>query len=219
MTLPEQQSNPWDLEGDGFRFEGHRTSRSEQWVSAEFTLEQGVVMFRVEHDGDGPCIIKLARVSPGFFDNDLALFEFQGAIWSEMAWVVTPGEWRAPRPDEEYQLVVEADGDWQVLMLQPELGQASTTMPFHTEGESGVHLLGPVRNPGRPLLVKGQHSARGPFYAQILPLDGSHEEQNFIEIDGQTYVEDHPTEMMAGKEYLIEVGASGRWELEFYEGY
>ena len=92
-------------------------------------------------------------------------------------------------------------------------------MPFHAEGEGGVHLLGPVRNPVRPLLVKGQHGARGLFYAQALPLDGSHEEHNFVEINGQTYIEDHPTEMMAGKEYLIEVGASGRWDLEFYEGY
>ena len=174
MTSPEQQSNPWDLEGDGLRFEGHRTPSGEQWVSEEFTLGQGVVMFLVEHDGKGPCKVELIRVSPGFFDNDLMLFEFQGAVWLEMAWVVTHGEWRAPRPDEGYQLAVEADGNWQVLMLQPELGQVSTTMPFHAEGEGGVHLLGPVRNAGRPLLVKGQHSARGPFYAQALPLDGSH---------------------------------------------
>ena len=219
MTSPEQQTNPWDLEGDGIRFEGHKTPSGEQWVSEEFTLEQGVVMFLVEHDGNGHCKVELTRVSPGFFDNDLVLFEFQGAVWIEMAWVVTHGEWRAPRPDEEYQLAVEANGNWQVLMLQPELGQSSTTMPFHAGGEGGVHLLGPIRNPGRPLLVKGQHSARGPFYVQALPVDGSHEEHNFIEINGQTYVEDHPTEMMAGKEYLIEVGASGLWDLEFYEGY
>ena len=219
MTPPEQQTNPWDLAGDEARFTGHRTSRGEQWVSEEFTLERGVMMVLVEHDGRGACKVELARVSPGFFDNDLVLFEFQGAIWAEMAWVVTYGDWRAPRPDEEYQLVVEADGNWQVLMLQPELGQASMTIPFQADGESGIHLLGPVRNPGRPLLVKGQHSARGPFYVQALPLDGSHEEHNFILTDGQTYVEDHPTEMMAGKEYLIEVGASGRWDLEFYEGY
>ena len=176
-------------------------------------------MFLVEHGGNGRFKVELTRVSPGFFDNDLMLFEFQGAVWSEMAWVVIHGEWRAPRPDEEYQLVVEASGNWQVLMLQPDLGQVSVTMPFRAEGEGGIHLIGPVRNLGRPLLVRGQHRARGPFYAQALPLDGSLEEHNFIEIDGQIYVEDHPTEMMAGKEYLIEVGANGRWELEFYEGY
>ncbi len=219
MTSPEQQTNAWDLEGNRTTFEGHRTLNGEQWVSEEFSLEQGIVMFLVDHGGNGTFKAELARVSPGFFDNDLVLFEFQGADWAQMAWVVTHGEWRAPRPDEEYQLVVEADGNWQVLMLQPELGQASMTMPFHAVGEGGIHLLGPVQTHGRPLLVKGQHRARGLFYVQALPLDGSHEEHNAIEINGQTYVEDHPTGMMAGKEYLIEVGASGQWDLELYEGY
>ena len=49
-------------------------------------------------------------------------------------------------------------------------------------------------------------------------LDGT-DQCDVVKAEGQTNLEEHPTEAIPGKEYLLLVSADGTWELEFTEGY
>ena len=222
MTLPARNVVTFGV----FELRGERQTftkgvgNSPEWEPQVFSLDEGLMLVKTEHEGRGLLKVELSRVEPGFFDEDDVLFEYEGPYASEMAWVVIDGDWRAPRPGERYQLKVTSNSNWTIEILQPDLGQSRTPIPYHVVSQQGgVYLVGPIQAPARPLLAKAKHNARGGFYAQILPVDGSHEEVNFIATTGQTILEDYPTQMLPGKEYIIEIGAGGGWELEIYEGY
>ena len=190
------------------------------WSHERFTLNEGLMLIRTDHDGNGLFKVVLSKVEPGFFDNDDVLFQYEGRYADETAYVVIEGDWRAPRPHVPYELEVECTGNYTIEIFQPELGQSNITLPYRLAAQdAGTYLVGPVQVSARPTLAMAKHNARGMFYVQILPVDGSHEEENFIETSGQAILEDQPTNMRPGKEYIIEIGASGKWELELYEGY
>lgn len=119
-----------------------------------------------------------------------------------------------------YRLEVESNARWECRFIQPGLGQIGIPLPYHvSERQGGMYFVAPISVPARPLLAKAYHNARGKFFVRALPLDGSHEQVNFINQTGQTLLEDQPTQMLPGKEYIVQVAAGGGWGLELYEGY
>ena len=225
MTSPAQVARDFavfELQGKRHYFnqDMNQTIARLESTTREFSVEEGLMLVRADHKGAGEFKVELARVRPGFLGGDESLFQCKGPYSREMAWVIVSGGRRAPRPREKYQLKVTSTGQWAIEILQPDLGQAQASVPYRISGQrGGTHLIGPIRVSSRPLLARARHSARGEFYAHSLPLDGDHEAEEFIEATGQTLLEDLPTKMRPGKEYIIEIGSGGNWELELYEGY
>lgn len=82
----------------------------------------------------------------------------------------------------------------------------------------GIFIIGPYKSGRRPLLAQIQHDGGDTFNVEAFSIDGTHYCEVFRQ-DGQFYVEDHPTEVRPGKEYVLYVYADGAWMLDFTEGY
>ena len=84
--------------------------------------------------------------------------------------------------------------------------------------ESGLFIAGPYKPVRRPLLARIQHKGGGEFDAEAFSVDGTHHCEIYLR-EGQFYVEDHMSDIIPGKEYVLYISADGEWDLGFREGY
>ena len=84
--------------------------------------------------------------------------------------------------------------------------------------EAGLFIAGPYKSVRRPLLACIQHNGGGEFDAEAFSVDGTHY-CGIYQCEGQSYLEDHVTDIIPGKEYILYISADGEWGLSFTEGY
>ena len=123
----------------------------------------------------------------------------------------------------KYRIEVKSQDRWTCRFIQPDLGQSSLTLKreecdFNADGDAGVQVLGPLKSGSGPVFARIGHSGRGKFYVAAYSVDGTHQCLVFEE-EGQFQIEDHPTEIRPGKEYMLYILADGAWNLNFSEGY
>lgn len=89
-------------------------------------------------------------------------------------------------------------------------GDAKKDPPFH--------LLGPYTSAARPIVAEIRHYGISDFNAHAYSLDGTH--QCLIHRQqGQFYIQDLPTRILPGKEYLLLINSPAEWNITFSEGY
>ena len=64
--------------------------------------------------------------------------------------------------------------------------------------------MGPYHSGSRPILANIQHRGGGSFCIEALSVDGTHQCDVYATKAGQFSIEDHKTEIMPGKEYMLE---------------
>ena len=214
----------FDLTGSRLEFSSRVVSRTDSngeqywWRSRSFTLRRGALMVSFRHHGSSGGELRLVRDNPGIFDDPTTLFELEESGGGLGLWRVAEGEWRDPHPGISYHLEVAGMGDFEVLLLQPELGQTSVQFPYSTKSIVGATIAGPFRVGSRPILANLRHDGADHFFVELVSLDGA-DECSVINVDGQVHLEQHPVAVKPGKEYLLYAGAGGDWELELTEGY
>ena len=124
----------------------------------------------------------------------------------------------------KYCIEVKSNDRWTCRFIQPDLGQSDGPLVDEDDNingdsiDDGVYILGPLKSGSRPVRAHIRHNGRGKFYAASYSVDGTHQCIVFEE-EGQFQIEDHPTEIKPGKEYLLHISADGTWNLNFIEGY
>ncbi len=212
------ETSVFDLAGESMLFSDRLVLQTSEWRSESFALAHGALAVSFEHRGGRGGKVDLVRDDPGIFDSPTTLFEFEEKGTGLGLWRVSEGEWRDPCPEVSYHLEVLGRGEFECLMLQPDLGQTAVQFPYSAEGYGGATLAGPFRVGSRPILANLRHDGGGHFYVEMISVDGANECE-VISVEGQVHLVDHPVEVKPGKEYLLYASAGGRWELELTEGY
>lgn len=118
---------------------------------------------------------------------------------------------------------IKSAGSWKCKILQPSLGQSRCSLVELFEDneliERGERIMGPYQSGSRPILANIQHLGGGSFCIEALSVDGTHQCDIYRSKAGQFAVEDRKTEIMPGKEYMLNIKADGDWRLRFREGY
>ena len=210
-------SDMFDLEGEKHTFSGTGSGDDSPEQTEEFDLAQGALIVYSEHSGAGGFTMDLERVDGGFFGSFHELVSDDGEGGWIVARKVNDGWFEELKPGK-HRLNVNATGRWTCNLVQPYLGQSPVTIPYRSGGSEGGLATGPFRVGSRPLLASIRHDGGGPFLVRLISLDGT-DQTDVVEETGQIHLEEHPTEAMPGKEYLLFVLAGGTWELEFTEGY
>ena len=125
----------------------------------------------------------------------------------------------------EYRIEVSSSAQWNCEFIQPDVGQAVGKLTDDHEKETekeleeaGLHIFTSLSASGRPTLAGIEHKGAGEFVARAFSVDGTHACTIHSET-GQFYVEEIPTEIRPGKEYILMVGANGPWNINFTEAY
>ena len=223
----------FDLDGEGHIFGGSGRGGDSTEETPPFDLREGALIVASRHSGDGDFNVKLAEVDGGMFNRPAELVSLKGEAERtiirsiedtrlnldprEIGVSLIGDVWLKLKPGS-YYLDVEATGDWECRLLQPNLGQSSANLPYACNGDEGILISGPFRVGSRPLMVSGRYDAGGAFFARLVSVDGT-DDSDLVRESGQFHLEERPTAAMPGKEYLLWVEAGGYWELEFTEGY
>ncbi len=125
-------------------------------------------------------------------------------------------------PPGKYRLEVQSQSKWSCRFIQPALGQSSEPLTDDEDCDegnipAGHYIVGPYKSGARPLLASIRHTGGGEFFFTAYALDGTH--QYPFANEGQFIMEEHPTEIRPGKEYMLLIVAEGEWFLTFTEGY
>lgn len=129
-------------------------------------------------------------------------------------------------PPGKYRLEVKSKSNWSCRFIQPDLGQGMETLLDEEEDENEdaelmeptLLMVGPFKPVRRPLLAHIEHNGGGMFDAEAFSVDGTHY-CTLYQREGQFYVDDHMTDIIPGKEYILYICADGQWGMSFREGY
>ena len=221
LTETHVSPDVFELEGDSHTIVGDHAGDGSSEESLGVQLISGALVGHFTHSHEGEFTVTLFRGDGGFevLGNGSGEGDWIGAwpVSNHPRRTIPKIEWSQFRPDK-YRLKVEASGPWRCRLIQPALNQSHSGIPYHCEGPAGGRVAGPFKVGVHPLRVRAQHDGGGSFLARLLSLDGT-DQCDVVKAEGQTSLEEHPTEAMPGKEYLLFVSADGTWEVEFTEGY
>lgn len=163
-------------------------------VRQDIEIEGGLTVIEASHNGESNFQVSLA--GDGDFDDNFinVIGSFDGA----QADLIDAGE---------YILDVNADGSWEVDIVQPRSGDGDD-LPASFSG-SGPDVVGPVVFGGSGV-ASGEHDGESNFQVRIYPMTGSFGEGVFNDIgafDGET------TYSFDGIGW-IDVNADGNWSVE-----
>ncbi len=157
-SQPDRYEPTVSFEGDG------------QTVSDEFELDDGVTIAEAVHEGDSNFIVELV---PTDGERTALLVNVIGEFDGAAGVLAEPGT---------YLLDVDADGPWEIDILQPEPEAAEAeSLPVELEGE-GPTWEGPFIFEGLGQAT-GTHEGDGNFIVEILTQDAMVPELVFNELD------------------------------------
>jgi len=170
-------------------------SGSGEEVRRNISIEGGLTVVRASHSGESNFQVSLANDSE-FDDNFINVIgDFDGA----QAELIEGGE---------YILDVNADGNWDIDILQPRSGQGDS-LPASFSG-NGPEVVGPVQFAGTGVAT-GDHDGESNFQVQTYPMTGSFGESVFNEIGSFS----GETTFSFDEIGWVDVNASGNWSVEF----
>lgn len=170
-------------------------------VTDTFDIEGGMTVSEWNHDGDRNFIVNLVDSSGDERDQLLA-----NEIGS------ADGVWGDGIPEGEYMLDVDADGSWEIDIIQPRATlQDGEEVPFSVSGDESGDWF--VLNNDETIEISASHSGDGNFIVSSYEIDGERHLDTLVfneigEFDGQTTFSYDLTSF-----FVIE--ADGEWELEF----
>ncbi len=177
--------------------QSHSFDGSESGESDEFDLEGGVLVGEFSHDGSGDFGVTVTPVD-GDLPNDLFV-RTSGSTSGESLILVGEGS---------YGLDVEADGDWEIDLTQPEVHSDDLTdLPQEASG-TGSSFVGPLWTDTDPSLV-ATHQGDGEFIVDGYGADGSWEQ-----IINQSGEFDGSRSYSAAGTFWLNVEADGEWTIE-----
>jgi len=165
-------------------------------VSDEFELEDGITIAEAVHEGDSNFIVELVPTDDEFTELLVNVIgEFDGAAGV----IADPGT---------YLLDVDADGAWEIDILQPEPTEADADpLPVELDGDAPT-WAGPFVFEGLGQAT-GTHESDGNFIVEILTQDAMFPELVFNELDQF----DGETTFDVQGVGFITVEAAGPWTL------
>lgn len=176
---------------DPIEFEGEGAT-----VTDEFALEAGVTIAEAVHEGESNFIVELIPVDDG---QPRLLVNVIGDFDGASGTIVEDGT---------YLLDVDADGPWELAVLQPEAAEdEAAPLPVEIDGD-GPSWDGPYLFDGLATAT-GSHEGQGNFIVEVLPQDGTFSELVFNEIgpfEGETTLD------VDGVGYVAST-ADGPWTL------
>lgn len=164
-------------------------------VTDAFDLEGGVTIAEAVHDGQGNFIVEPVPADDGIEDLPVNVIgDYDGAAGT----IVEAGE---------YLLDIDADGNWELDLLQPRATEADAEpLPVELDGE-GPSWAGPFGFEGQGE-AHGTYDGQGNFIVELLPQDGRVPELVVTERDG---VEGET--MVDADGGFMTVEAAGPWTL------
>jgi len=188
----DDEADPHEFVEDPITIDGEGAT-----VTDEFDLEAGVTIAEATHDGESNFIVDLVPADGGreqLLVNVIG--DFDGASGTMLD---DPGT---------YLLDVDADGAWELTILQPEAEEDDAqSLPLELEGENPT-WDGPYLFDGLATAT-GTHDGQGNFIVEVLPQEGLFSDLVFNEIgvfEGETTVD------AEGVGYVT-VEADGPWSL------
>jgi len=170
-------------------------------VTDTFSTTPSLTAFVATHNGESNFIVEAVPAEGGdsvLIFNEIG--EFSGAI-------------AAPSRQEDWQLDIDADGSWSIIVAEPLSTRPDTRRPPVSASGSGNQLVGPISIEGSTT-VAGSHSGDGNFIVELFDEyadQASDGELLFNELD------DFEGETIVSGEYWgwVNVDADGEWTLEF----
>ena len=207
------------------------------YQSDEFILNRGVVLAHVKHKQTSQekfsriisdCFV--LTIAPNVWWNSKPRFScpcrlIDGEIDDYIVIRVCDRDKTSDLWPGEHTLGVKAVGRWSVHLIQPDLGQVSESIvsdeiekPFDEFIGEGHYVLPPMITGNKPVIAKAQHKGRAGFLVYATSVDGTHEVAIFRR-EGQFFEEGSSTDLIPGKEYILEIFADGEWNVSCSEGY
>lgn len=173
-------------------------SGSGQRVTDTVTIEGGLTVFTMSHDGSSNYQVELINQDTGETEKFLA---------NEI------GEWQAAKPyyipSGEYVLDVNADGNWNIEVAQPRPGPSEVSELPASASDRYPNYIGPVRFDGLHT-ISAEYNGEGNFAVWVLDEEGRRMDLIFNEVgqfEGQnTYSGNHVG--------YIRIEATGDWQLQ-----
>jgi hypothetical protein len=170
-------------------------------VSEPFYLADGVVGFVYEHDGESNFIAE--AVDPNTGDTLSVVVNEIGAVAGARA---------VPAAVGAYQLAVQADGQWEIVVVEPLPPKGAVRTPPASIERAGNAVVGPVALDGGET-VTASHDGEGNFIVTTIaesPTSGRGTELVFNEIGS---VDSAQTILSMDAWTWIDVAADGDWSL------
>lgn len=166
-----------------------------QQATEPFDLESGLVVFNMEHQGQGNFAVELLDESGEPVDlpaNVIGSFNGSSAVG------VTDGT---------YLLDITADGPWAINIQQPRAAEAPETRSFEGQGAVATNLFS---LPGGLVRFEMSHSGQGNFAVTLLDADGNPVALPANDIGN---FEGSAAETVSDGIYIMDVEADGPWSI------
>ncbi len=198
----EESDDDEEEEGEGAVVEAgesHSFDGSGAEVTDEFSLEPGILTVDFSHTGERNFIVNMVALEGEQWDDEL-LVNVIGDTEGSSVMSINGGQ---------YQIDVDADGDWSLDLDQPEVtADDQQELPVEESG-SGSTWLGPFTADGVNE-IHGTHDGERNFIVTGHDADGGWE----LMINEIGEYEGSGTFRAGGGAFWIDVEADGNWTLE-----
>ncbi|MFA9424731.1 hypothetical protein [Natronorubrum sp. A-ect3] len=127
-------------------------------VTDEFEVESGPAVLEVTHDGEGEFFVQAVSRDGGQTQSLLTQFgPFDGTTGTFLE-------------EGTYAIYVDADGEWELQLSQPDVDDDEAETPPISVTNSGPGWLGPILFDDTTL-VGGAHDGDGSFRVRVIPQD------------------------------------------------
>lgn len=170
-------------------------------VSDDFELLDGLVAFVYEHDGESNFLVQVLDAETGGILDVVA--NENGTVTGAAA---------EPAAAGEYTLEVTADGDWEIVIVQPSPPQQAVRTPPVATEDSGSGVVGPVALTGGETLT-ASHDGGSNFIVEVFDDLASTAEDIELAVNQIGAVDDAATSLSLEELVWVDVTADGNWSL------
>ena len=150
--------------------------------------------------------------------------EHEGELDDRIMFLVNNQENRDSLSPGNHIVKVTSKARWSMRLLQPNHGQSTGIITRLSEANDhrledyGTYIFPPMEVPLRPVIAKVEKKEHGPFLCKAYSIDGTHRTVIHHE-EGQFTRSRIRTDLIPGKEYMLEIYSDGPWNIWFTEGY
>lgn len=186
------------------------------FLTPPFDLRAGVVLLEAQYDGDSNFIVQMLAEDGSTKYSINAIGAYKGT----RAHQVNDDAFAALRPGS-YRIQVQADGQWQIEVTQPQWAGAPP-LPLMWSGR-GDDVIGPIAIEAGITPASLTHGGSGNFIVQLVSVDGARSDYIVNEIgqyDGSQAIraQDNALIGLVPGLYVMVIQADGDWTVELGDG-